>query len=92
MHLRPVLILSTALLSETASPGFATEVATGFVDVPQGRLWYEASGQGPAMSASGSLETHWHDGGYFALGAGAPGEERRAFLLRALTGAPSPPR
>lgn len=143
MHLPLVRLLGTALLLEAASPSFAAETTTDFVDVPKGRLWYEASGQGPALvlihdgllpsetwdaqvgpfgrhfrvvrydrrrygrsitetddfisrldaalfaAAAGSPETRWHDGGHFAMGAGAPREERRAFLLRSLTGAPT---
>ena len=40
---------AVALLLVTASSGLPADRTTGFVDVPKGRLWYEAAGAGPAL-------------------------------------------
>ena len=40
---------AVALLLVTASSGIPADRTTGFVDVPKGRLWYEAAGAGPAL-------------------------------------------
>ena len=45
MRIRAIALPAVALLLVTA-PSART---TGFVDVPRGRLWYEATGAGPAL-------------------------------------------